>query len=93
MQMKELEVDHFEPLVGEAFRIGEFDITLKKVIRGPETPPRFRSQFSLIFNCPEDFPERWIIAPVSHPRIGSHDMMATRIVGWDEAFEVEITFN
>jgi len=91
--LKDLDIQHFEPLVGSIFRIGTFEATLKKVTRGPETPRRFRTQFSLIFSCPEDFPQRWIVAPVSHPEIGSHDLLATRIVGWDEEFEVEITFN
>ena len=93
LELKQLDVEHFEPLVGETFRIGDYDTELIKVSRGPETPPRFRTQFSLLFKCPAEFAGEWMIAPVSHPEIGQHDLLVTKIHGWEDEFEIEIVFN
>lgn len=89
----DLDLHCFEGLVGELFRIGSFDVELKEVLIGPETPPRFRNQFSLLFRYPDGFPQDTGMMKVSHPRIGTHDMFVNKVVGWEEEFDLEVVFN
>lgn len=90
---KDLDLHCFEGLVGEVFRIGTFDVELKEVSVGPETPPRFRNQFSLLFRYPDGFSEKSAVMEVSHPSLGTHDMFVNKVVGWEEEFDLEIVFN
>ena len=93
VELKDLDVEHFEPLVGETFRVGDYDIQLKEIAHGPETPPRFRQQFSLLFRYPEGFPQDSAVVSVSHPSIGTHDMFVNKVLGWEDEFDLEIVFN
>lgn len=88
-----LDFHHFDGLVGQTFRIGDYESELKELREGPETPPRFRRQFTLIFRFPPDFPHDSITLPVSHPQIGTHDFFINKIIGWEEEFDLQVVFN
>ncbi len=46
--------EHFEPLIGHTFTIGEHEVTLRDVHRRERTTARFREPFSLVFSLPHE---------------------------------------
>ena len=81
--------EHFEPLVGETFSVGEHRVTLRAIRLGPATPAQFRQQFAVTFSVP---PARSLgLAPVrvAHPAIGGHDLFVTDVnQGADRSLEI-----
>jgi hypothetical protein len=85
--------EHFEPLVGETFNIGEFQVTLKGVRRNHNSGGRFRQQFALTFTAPSGVPIRSEVLPVAHPTLGRHDLLVTQIVDAVDGTALEICFS
>jgi len=50
--LAKLAAEHFEPLVGETFTIGDNEVTLRDVRHGPKTGSHFRQQFAVVFDAP-----------------------------------------
>ncbi|WP_310620701.1 DUF6916 family protein [Flexibacterium corallicola] len=89
----DLKVENFEGLEGEMFSLGHFRVELLQVHRGPETPSRFRQQFSLIFNCPDEFESSHADLELSHEKVGSHRLFVSKVLGYEEPMNLEIVFN
>ena len=87
-----LAAEHFEPLVGETFTIGEYQVTLRDV-RRQKIRSRFREQFSITFKVPRDLPIRSERLPVAHPAIGRHDLLVTQILDAADGTALEICFS
>ena len=79
--LAKLAAEHFEPLIGEKFVIGEHAATLRQVHRGLKSRAWFRQQFALTFAVAPDLPIHAEILPLSHPAIGRHDLHVTAING------------
>lgn len=79
--LAKLSAEHFEPLVGERFTVGDDTLTLSDVRRGLKSRAGFRQQFALTFNALRDVPAPTDVLPVSHPAIGRHDLLVTQING------------
>jgi hypothetical protein len=84
--------EHFEPLVGETFTVGQHQVTLNKVRHGRKVGSRFREQFALVFNAPPGLSMRSEVLAVAHPAIGQHDLLVTQILD-DEGTALEICFS
>ncbi len=78
--LAKLAAEHFEPLVGETFTIGDNAVTLRNVRRGPKTGSRFREQFAVVFDAPQQLSIPSAPLPVSHPAIGRHDLLVSQII-------------
>jgi len=76
-----LSAQHFESLVGQQFTIGDDQVMLKSVRRGPESGAGFRQQFALVFAAPRDCPLQSDVLPVSHPAIGRHELHVAQVGG------------
>jgi hypothetical protein len=71
---------HFEPLLGDTFAIGGDKVTLSEVRRGIESGAGYREQFALTFTAaPAYLPLASDLVPVSHPTIGRHELLVTRV--------------
>ena len=90
-QLAELTAEHFEPLVGQAFTVGDSMMTLRKVRRGCESGPRFREQFGIVFDAPRELALQSDILPLSHPAVGRHDVLVGQ-VGAPGSAKLEICF-
>jgi hypothetical protein len=90
--LAKLTAEHFEPLVGKTFTVGEHRLTLKNVRRGPRTSSRFRRQFALVFNAPRNESIGSKQLPVSHPAIGRHDLLVGQVGPGPNGSAVEICF-
>jgi hypothetical protein len=90
--LAKLTAEHFEPLVGETFTIGEYQVTLRDV-RRQKIRSRFREQFSITFKAPRDLPIRSERLSVTHPAIGRHDLLVTQILDGAEGTALEICFS
>lgn len=90
-----LAAEHFEPLVGEEFTVGEHRVTLRAVHRGPASPAQYRAQFAVAFSVPQVASNPASIASepirVGHPAIGRHDLLVTE-VGAGDSRALEICF-
>ena len=75
--------EHFEPLIGHTFTIGEHEVTLRDVHRRERPTPQFREPFSLVFSLPHEVPIGSEVLPVSHPALGQCDLLVTQVI--DEA--------
>jgi len=82
----------FEPLVGKAFMVGDHQLTLKNVRRGPESASRFRRQFAVVFNPPRDVSIGSEQMAVSHPAIGRHHLLVGQVGIGPQGSAVEICF-
>jgi hypothetical protein len=80
-ELAALTAEHFEPLVGETFTVGETAMTLKEVRHGHNAGPRFRTQFAAVFRGPQMQPLQSEIMPLSHPAIGRYDVFVNQIGG------------
>ncbi len=92
-ELKRLEAEHFEALVGQSFKIADQTVTLRAVRRGPETPSRFREQFALTFDIPEGSPIRSDVVDVTHPAIGDHKLLVTQVMDSKDPTALEICFS
>ena len=90
--LAQLAADHFEPLVGETFTVGNSAVTLKTVRRGRKSGARFRDQFSVVFQAPHDLSIDSAPLPVSHPAVGRHDLLVTRIGNGAPSTALEVCF-
>ena len=85
--------EHFEPLIGHTFTIGEHQVTLRNVHRRGRPIARFREQFSLVFSLPHEVPIASELLPVSHPSIGRRDLLVTQVIDDAEGTALEICFS
>jgi hypothetical protein len=85
--------EHFEPLIGHTFTIGEHEVTLRDVRRRGRTTSRFREQFSLVFSLSHEVPIRSELLPVSHPAIGRCDLLVTQVMDDAQGTALEICFS
>ena len=85
--------EHFEPLIGHTFTIGEHELTLRDVRRRGRTTSRFREQFSLVFSLSHEVPIRSELLPVSHPAIGRCDLLVTQVMDDAQGTALEICFS
>lgn len=87
--LAQLAPEHFEPLVGEAFSVGEHRVTLRAVRRGPATPAQFREQFAVTFSIPQSPSIGGEPVRVAHPAIGGHDLFVAAVSqGADRSLEI-----
>jgi hypothetical protein len=89
-----LAVGHFEPLVGERFTVGQYQVTLRQVRRRQhKSGARFREQFALVFKAPRALPIGSEVLPVTHPALGRHGLLVTQTVGEINGTALEICFS
>jgi hypothetical protein len=87
--LAQLAPEHFEPLVGSEFTVGEHRVTLRAVRRGPALPAQFREQFAVTFDAPRAPSVASAPVRVAHPAIGRHDLLVTDVnQGADRALEI-----
>src|SRR5580704_11667657 len=91
--LAQLAAEHFEPLVGETFAVGDTTVTLRDVRRGPETQPGFRQQFAMTFDAPQSLSISSDLSPVSHPAIGQYDLFVTEVIDSANRKALEICFS
>jgi hypothetical protein len=85
--------EHFEPLIGDVFKIGEYQVTLQDVHRRGRAASRFREQFALVFALPHEVPITSELLPVAHPKMGRHDLLVTQILDGAGGTALEICFS
>jgi hypothetical protein len=88
-----LAAEHFEPLVGQSFNIGPYQVMLRNVRRAGRAGSRFREQFALVFSLPHEMPIRSELLPVAHPAIGRYDLLVTQIFDERDGSALEICFS
>jgi hypothetical protein len=84
--------EHFEPLIGHTFIIGDHRVTLRDVRRRGRMTSRFREQFSLLFSRPHEVPIGSEVLPVSHPALGQCELLVTQVIDEAEGTALEICF-
>lgn len=72
-----LTADHFEPLIGQSFMVGDQAMTLRKVRRGLSSGPQYRQQFGILLDAPGDLPLQSEVLPLAHPALGRHDVLVS----------------
>jgi hypothetical protein len=92
-ELANLAPEHFEPLIGHTFTIGEHQVTLRDVRRRGQAASRFREQFSLLFSLPHEIPIGSEVLPVSHPALGRCDLLVTQVIDGAEGTALEICFS
>jgi hypothetical protein len=92
-ELSQLAAEHFEPLVGETFRVGDATVTLRDVRRGPETRQGFRQQFAMTFDTPRSLSITSDLASVSHPAIGQYDLFVTEVIESGHRRALEVCFS
>jgi hypothetical protein len=85
--------EHFEPLVGQPFNVGPYQVVLRNVRRAGRTGSRFREQFALVFSLPQEVPIRSELLPVAHPAIGRYDLLVSQVVDESDGSALEICFS
>jgi hypothetical protein len=91
--LAKLAPEHFEPLVGQAFSVGPYQVVLRNVRRAGKTGTRFREQFALVFSLPHEVPITSELLPVAHPAIGRHDLLVTQVIDERDGSALEICFS
>jgi hypothetical protein len=91
--LAQLAAEHFEPLIGHTFIIGEHPVTLRGVQRRGRPMPQFREQFSLLFSLPHEVPIESELLPVSHPAFGQCELLVTQVIDGAEGRALEICFS
>ncbi len=81
--------EHFEPLVGQSFDVGPYQVVLRDVRRAGRGGSRFREQFALVFSLPQEVPIRSELLSVAHPAIGQHDLLVTQIIDGSDGSALE----
>jgi hypothetical protein len=92
-ELSQLAAEHFEPLVGDTFLVGDASVTLRDVRRGLPTQPGFRQQFAMTFDAPQTLSISSDIASLSHPAIGQHDLFVTEVIESADRKSLEICFS
>jgi hypothetical protein len=90
--LAKLAAEHFEPLIGHTFTIGDHQVTLRNVRRRAPTAPQFREPFSLLFSLPHQLPMGSDVLPVSHPSLGQCDLLVTQVIDEGQGTALEICF-
>ena len=85
--------EHFEPLIGHTFTIGDHQVTLRDVRRRGHAASPFREQFSLLFSLPREIPVGSEVLAVSHPALGRCDLLVTQVMDEAEGTALEICFS
>ncbi len=91
--LAKLAPEHFEPLIGHTFTIGEHQVTLRDVRRRGQAAARFREQFSLLFSLPHEMAIGSEVLAVSHPALGQCDLLVTQVIDEAEGTALEICFS
>jgi hypothetical protein len=91
--LAKLAPEHFEPLIGHTFTIGQHQVTLRGVRRRGQAASRFREQFSLLFSAPREIPIGSEVLAVSHPALGRCDLLVTQVIDEAEGTALEICFS
>jgi hypothetical protein len=91
--LAKLAPEHFEPLIGHTFTIGQHQVTLRDVRRRGRAASRFREQFSLLFSLPHETPIGSEVLAVSHPALGQCDLLVTQVIDEAEGTALEICFS
>ncbi len=91
--LSDLTKEDFFVLIGEDFDIGSYAMKLIEVREGSETPPRFRTPFSLSFETPENCSIVSEVLPIKHPKLGQHDLLVTQVAGWETQTLIEVCFS
>jgi hypothetical protein len=91
--LAKLAPEHFEPLVGQPFTVGTYEVVLRSVRRAGKRGPRFREQFALVFSLPHEVPIRSELLPVAHPAIGQYDLLVTQVIDGSDGSALEICFS
>jgi hypothetical protein len=92
-ELSQLAAEHFEPLVGETFMVGDTAVTLRDVSRGPETMSGFRQQFAMTFDAPRTLSVASDISSVSHPAIGQYDLSVIEVIENADRKALQIYFS
>jgi hypothetical protein len=92
-ELSQLTAEHFEPLVGETFTVGNTAVTLRDVSRGPETMSGFRQQFAMTFDAPRNFSIASDLSAVSHPAIGQYDLSVIEVIESADRKALQIYFS
>ena len=91
--LAKLAADHFEPLVGETFTVGQYQLPLRAVRRSAKNGSRFREQFAIIFKAPRGLSMGSELLPVAHPAIGRHELLVTQVIDDIDGTALEICFS
>jgi hypothetical protein len=91
--LAKLTAENFERLVGESFAVDQYQVTLRRVRRGPKSGSGFRNQFALVFKLPHAVPIGSEVLPVTHPAIGRHDLLVTQTADAVDGTVLEICFS
>jgi hypothetical protein len=91
--LAKLAPEHFEPLIGHTFTVGQHQVTLRDVRRRGRAASRFREQFSLLFSLPRETPIGSEVLAVSHPALGRCDLLVTQVIDEAEGTALEICFS
>ena len=91
--LAKLAPEHFEPLVGQSFDVGPYQVVLRDVRRAGRSGSRFREQFALVFSLPQEVPIRSELLPVAHPAIGKYDLLVTQVIDVNDGSALEICFS
>ena len=91
-QLAELTAEHFEPLLGQDFTVGDSMMTLRNVRRGCKSGARFRQQFGIVFDAPRQLTPLSDILPLAHPAVGRHDVLVGHVGAPGGDVRVEICF-
>jgi hypothetical protein len=89
-QLADLTAEHFEPLVGQGFTVGDSVMTLRQVRRGHDSGAQFRQQFGIVFDAPRQ-PTQSEVLPLAHMALGRHDVLVSP-VGAGSGASLEIYF-
>jgi hypothetical protein len=91
--LAKLTAEHFEPLIGETFTVGQYRLILRDVHRRRKIGSRFRDQFAIVFKVPSGLPLRSEVLPVAHPAIGRYDLLVTQVIDETDGTALEICFS
>lgn len=97
--MQQLTAEHFEPHVGERFRIvpgdgAPFEATLSSCTAAGEPPvPEFRKPFSLLFHASGGELVGQQICAVEHPALGRLDIFLVPLGPDERGMRYEAVFN
>jgi hypothetical protein len=91
--LAKLAPEHFEPLVGQPFTVGPYQVVLRNVRRAGRSGSRFREQFALVFALQHEVSIRSELLPVAHPAIGQHDLLVTQVIDGSDGSALEICFS
>lgn len=92
MNLSELNAEILQELVGQQFKIGSTRLELLSIDQRFENQKNFRNSFSLFFDAPKDLVQFSKVIPVSHPKIGTHELLVSQVFDADRGSVLEICF-